>query len=159
MISNWGGILPEAQREFEKFPEWGQFLDGLLQVAELQGSGAAPDSGQGTLEPGTDAGMDSSQLTDVPAAKVEAPGPILPTALGCRSVSGSGREPVHPLNLEFIDQWISREGYTNKELAEKLHCSVRTISSMRNNESYHGRRTVQKLAALMNCHETDLYRS
>lgn len=37
MVSNWNGsILPEVQREFEKAPEWKQYQDALLEVAEGQ---------------------------------------------------------------------------------------------------------------------------
>jgi hypothetical protein len=42
-----GSILPAIQREFEKSPEWRRYLDGLLELAELQANGHSP-----TEEPG-----------------------------------------------------------------------------------------------------------
>lgn len=45
MISNWGGaILLEVEREFEKTPEWKQYQDALLEVAEAQTATSGPQS-------------------------------------------------------------------------------------------------------------------
>jgi hypothetical protein len=63
------------------------------------------------------------------------------------------------LNVDLIGQWMEAEGYTNIELAEALHLSVRAVTSMRRNGKSHGRRAVQKLADLMRRDALDLYRS
>jgi hypothetical protein len=56
-------------------------------------------------------------------------------------------DPV--LNVSLINSWIEDEGYDNKELSEKLGISIRAVSSMRNNGTYHGKNAVAKLANLM----------
>jgi hypothetical protein len=149
MISNSSGaILPEVQREFEKSPEWKRFTDGLLDVAELQAGKVTPGSGPRTFETGPLAVTDLSGRTDVPAIAVGV------QKVACPDLS----EAVRPLlNVELINQLIGEEGYTNIELAEKLHLSPRALTSMRKNQSYHGRSAVQKLANLMGRDATELY--
>jgi hypothetical protein len=61
------------------------------------------------------------------------------------------------LNVELIGEWMSTEGYDNKELADALNISIRAISSMRNNGDYHGQDAVTKLANLMNRDVDDLF--
>ncbi len=47
MVSHWNGsILPKVQREFEKSPEWHQFEQELLAVAEQQTRGSPQSSGK-----------------------------------------------------------------------------------------------------------------
>ena len=47
-ISSWGHIEPRVMHEFQRSDEWGQFQEGLLQVAECQAGRA---SGAGTSVP------------------------------------------------------------------------------------------------------------
>ena len=50
MNSHWNGaILSEVQREFEKTPQWQQYQDALLEVAEAQGAGGGQDSSDTAL--------------------------------------------------------------------------------------------------------------
>ena len=141
MISNWGGaILPEVQREFEKSAEWKRFRDGLLEVAELQADRATPGSRPGIAEA-------FPRRTGV-AATAGVQKPACPDP-------GEAARPL--LNVDLINQWIVEEEYSDTELAKKLHLSVRAVSSMRNNRSYHGRSAVQKLANLMGRDATELY--
>jgi DNA-binding CsgD family transcriptional regulator len=63
------------------------------------------------------------------------------------------------LNVDLIAQWMEAEGYTNIELADALHLTVRAVASMRRNGKSHGRRAVQKLANLMHSDARSLYRS
>jgi hypothetical protein len=62
------------------------------------------------------------------------------------------------LNTDLIKSWMREEGYDNQELAAKLHVSERAVSSLRNNSRFHGRKSVKKLATLMQREDTDLYR-
>ncbi|MFN7998613.1 MAG: hypothetical protein U0Q18_33630 [Bryobacteraceae bacterium] len=122
LTGDFGYLRLEAQRELEASPEWGQFQDGMLEVAERQGA-----EGQGT---------------EVQKATPTGPGPV--------------RLPV---KTDLINKWMTEEGYTGKELAQKLGLSERTVSSIRRNGPYHGRKAVLKLATLMNRDEFDLYQS
>ena len=63
-----------------------------------------------------------------------------------------------PLDTAKIGRWMDEEGYTNDTLAEKLHTSLRSITSMRNNGRLHGKKVVTKLANQMGCDPSDLYR-
>jgi hypothetical protein len=171
MISNWSGaILPEVQRELEKSPEWKRFTDGLLELAELQAGRTTAGSRPGTVETVPLADMNLAQGTGVPAATAavqQAACPDLGEAArpadtestaqphAAEFVEGRGARPL--LNVDLINQWIIAEGYNNTELAQKLHLSLRAVTSMRKNQSYHGRRAVQKLANLMGRDATELY--
>jgi hypothetical protein len=53
------------------------------------------------------------------------------------------------LNVGLVRQWITDEGYDNKELATVLKISVRAVSSLRNNGNSHGDDAVTRLANLM----------
>jgi hypothetical protein len=61
------------------------------------------------------------------------------------------------LDTHRINRWITDEGYDNPQLADKLGITLRAVSSMRNNQKYHGRHAVEKLAKLMQVDAADLY--
>ncbi len=61
------------------------------------------------------------------------------------------------LNVSLIRGWMDTEGWTNQTLAPRLQTSERTISSLRNNGSYHGMDAITKLANLMGRDPDELY--
>jgi hypothetical protein len=61
------------------------------------------------------------------------------------------------LNVKMIRDWIFEEGWTNQTLAKELNTSERTISSIRNDGSYHGLDILTKLANRMNKDVSDLF--
>jgi hypothetical protein len=71
--------------------------------------------------------------------------------------AGDDGLPSLKLNVRVICDWLDKEGWENETLAEKLDLSARTVSSLRNNGNYHGRKAVAKLANLMGCDPVDLY--
>ena len=74
-------------------------------------------------------------------------------AVGTRGI----RPLVVKLDVDRILKWITGEGHTNKDLADLLDMSERTVSSLRNNGDLHGQDAITKLANLMKVDPEDLY--
>jgi hypothetical protein len=151
MFGKWGGhILPETQQKLEKTPEWKQYTDGLLDLAKLQAGAALSSSDSGEIPSVPDSGP--SESADLPAITVESgPDHREPHAAGVVK----GQRAM--LNVDLINQWMIKEEYSGKELAEKLNVQLRTITSLRRNQKNHGRKVVQRLANLMGLDVMDLY--
>jgi hypothetical protein len=151
MVGNWDGhILPEIQQKLEKTPEWKQYTDGLLELAELQAGGALSSSDSAEIPSVPDSGPSGS--ADLPAITVESdPDHREPHAASV----AKGQRAM--LNVDLINQWMLKEAYSGEDLAEKLHVDLRTITSLRRNQKNHGRKVVQRLANLMGLDMMDLY--
>ncbi len=142
-----GAIIPEVQREFEKSPVWKRFMDGLLEVAELQARASLIDSGasQGVIDGPQDAGLPHVNLS------------LDSSGRPSHSSGAAESETKSQLDIARIGEWMSDAGYTNESLGLRLHASSRAVASLRSNGRYHGRSIVQKLANLMGCDMSDLY--
>jgi hypothetical protein len=151
MFGNWGGhILPEIQQKLEKTPEWKQYTDGLLELAESRAGGALSSSDSGDIASLPDSVP--SESADLPAITVESdPDHREPHAASVVK----GQRAM--LNVDLINQWMLKEAYSGEELAKKLDVDLRTITSLRRNQKNHGRKVVQKLANLMGLDVMDLY--
>jgi hypothetical protein len=134
---NGGSITREARRAFEATNEWRQFEDGLLALAESRQA--------------------ETRASEVPAARADGATDLMTAR--CRDIETPKEpRPSEPdLNVQLIEEWIKKEGYTNEELANTLNISRRTVSSIRNNGKYHGADAVTKLANLMKREPLDLY--
>jgi hypothetical protein len=134
---NGGSITAEARRTFEATNEWRQFEDGLLALAESRQA--------------------YTQAFEVPGPRADAVADLVTTR--CRDIETPKEpRPSEPnLNVQLIEEWLKKEGYTNEELANTLNISQRTVSSIRNNGRYHGADAVTKLANLMGRDPDDLY--
>jgi hypothetical protein len=68
-----------------------------------------------------------------------------------------GLNPSPRINSCLIKDWMTEEGYTVPELALRLRVSKRAITSILNQDRYHGNPAVTKLAREMNREIADLY--
>jgi hypothetical protein len=65
--------------------------------------------------------------------------------------------PLARIKCEMVRDWMTEEGYTVPELAQRLGVSERVITSILNQDRYHGNPAVTKLAKEMNRDIADLY--